>query len=187
MGAELDVKATVGTLSAELDLIAGAVKKGVEQAVTVWRAGGSPVAKRMDVSGTVTAAQAGLATPTAFFAWSIRPQVGRLWSIRKIVLQATGGTAFSASALANVTAAIFVTGQPGGGAALANNPPFQDADVTGLTFPTTQYFSANQLWVRGQEWLVVGIQGTGVTAGLQVQGTARGIEIDDNPIFLLDI
>jgi hypothetical protein len=304
VGAELDILAKAGPLSAELDLVAGAAKKGAEQAVNEWRMGGSPVIKRVDVSGKVTAAQAGLATPTAFFPFMTRPQTGRLWEVKKVVLQATGATAFatsgisttattfsnnnqttapgSFSVLASVnppagnyrvvieigfgagtpvaadgnnwrlqsqgltvsdklwaplvangtgplttyvfdnvqadgsnaivltnpvagtggvqyvsnieatlipgtgatSAALFVTGQPGGLANLSQNAPNQDVDVTGLTLPVTQFFSSHQLWVRGNDWLVAGFQGAGLTTGLTIQGHARVIEIDDDPRFL---
>jgi hypothetical protein len=188
MGAELDVKANIGNAQVELDLVAGAVKKGMADAMQSWRKAGAPLVKRVDFSGTVTAAQAGLTTATAFVTFSPdSPQVGRLWSVRKLVIQAGTATAFNSSALSNVTAVVFVTGQAGGIAALSQNPPLQDADVTSLPVPTTQYFSANQLWVRGQDSLVIGIQGTGVVAGLQIFGHARVMEIDDDPGFLLDL
>lgn len=179
--AELDIKASAGPFSAELDLVASAVQKGFAEAAKAWRRAGGPLDKRVDFSGTVSAGQAGLATPTAFFTFSPDgPQQGRLWSIRKIVIQASTSTAFSATALSNVEAVVFVTGQ-------TNNPPLQDAHVTNLPVPTTQFFSSHQLWIRNTDSLVVGIQGTGVTAGVQVFGHANVLEIDDDPTFLLDL
>lgn len=188
MGAELDVKASLGSVSAELDLIAGAVEKGYARAVTVWRQQGAWLDKRVDFSGTVTAAQAGLSTPTAFFTFTPdSPFTGRFWMVRKIVIQAGTANAFTSTSLANVVAAIFITGQLGGPAALSQNAPLQDADVFPLTIPTTQFFSTHQLWVRGNDSLVIGIQGSGVVAGLQIFGHARVTELDDDPKYLPDL
>ncbi len=186
---ELDTKLDLGRIgSAELDLIIGkAVQKAMAppDRMALWRSLGAPLIKRVDVGGTVTAAQAGLAPATAYFAFAARPQVGRLWSVRKVVVTATGGGPFAA-ALANVAAAIFVT-QGGFVGQNANPPPGQDADQTNFSLPSTQFYSTHQLWVRGGEWLVVGVQGTGVTTGLVVNGHARVVEIDDSPEFLMSL
>jgi hypothetical protein len=146
------------------------------------------LAKRVDFSGTVSAAQAALATPTAYFAFSPpRPFTGRLWSVRKVVILATGAGPFAA-ALANVTAVIFVTGQPVAGLAnVGQDAPAIDADVTNVAIPTTQFFAPNQLGIRGTDSLVIGVQGIGVTAGFQVWGHARLIEVDDSPEFILSL
>jgi hypothetical protein len=191
MGAELDTKLDLGSLgSAELDLLIG---KAVAKAMTppdrqtLWRALGAPLVKRVDVSGTVTAAQAGLSPATAYFAFTPpKPFTGRLWSIRKFMLQATGAGPFASAALSNVQGALFITGQPGSALAnLSQDAPNLDADVVSFTLPTVQYFSTHQLWLRGTDSLVVAIQGTGVTQGLQIWGHARVVEIDDSPEFLL--
>lgn len=188
MSAELDIKAVAGPFSAELDLVAGAAQqgaiRGVEQATAEWHRQGNWLPRRFTFSGTVSAVQAGLATPTAYFPFDNRPFTGRYLSVRKIVI---GTSSPFAGAVANITAVIFVTTQPTGLANVSNNAPAIDADVTGLSLPTTQFFSSHQLWVRGGEWLVVGIQGSGVVAGVQVFGHARGVEIDDDPRFLPDL
>jgi hypothetical protein len=186
---EADARLDLGKIgSAELDLVVGrAVQRAMAPAdrITVWRALGAPLIKKVDLGGTVTAAQAGLSTPTAYFAFAAHPQTGRLWSVRKVVVTATGAGPF-ASALANVTAAIFVT-QGGLVANNANPPPGQDADQTSFSLPTTQFYSTHQLWVRGGEWLVVGIQGSGVTTGLTLNGHARVVEIDDSPEYVMTL
>lgn len=192
--AELDLIAKVPGFEAELDLAIGRAMKtamATPDRMQLWRSLGSPVPKRVDVAGTVTAAQAGLATPTAYFAWAAKPQSGRIWSVRKIVLQAGSppitNVPFSASAISNLTAAVFV-GQGGMVAAGAGfNPSPQDVDQTSVTLPTTQFYSTHQLWVRGGEWLVVGIQGPAVVTGFQVWGHARVVEIDDSPEFLMTL
>lgn len=193
--AELDALVQIPGFSAELDVVVGrAIKQAManDDRAVRWRAAAAPLAKRVTFSGKVTAAQAGLGTPTAFFNFDIRPQVGRLWSVRKVVVlsSGTGGAAVGtdpfAAALSNVTAAIFTTGQPVQGEP-GQGPPLIDADQVNFTIPATQFYSTHQIWVRGNEWLVVGVQGSGVVAGLNIYGHARVIEIDDDPAFLLSL
>lgn len=180
--------AKVPGLAAELDLVVGrAVRQAMPTAdrVQLWRDAGGPLVRPIEFSGTVNAAQAGLATPTAYFAFADNPNTGRMWSVRKLVVVATGAGPFS-SALANVTAALFIT--QGGISTLAGQKPSDiDCDQTSFTVPTTQFFSTHQLWVRGGEWAVMGFQGSGVTSGVQFWGRMRVIEIDDDPRFLLDL
>ena len=183
--------AKIPGLAAELDIVVGrAVRAALpaEDRTTRWRARGSPLARRVDMSGTVTAAQAGLPTPTAFFVFAVPVlQSGRLWSVRKVVVQATGAGPF-AGALANVTAALFVTGQSGMGLAnLSLDTPNIDCAQVSFTLPTTQFFGAHQITVRSSDDLVLGIQGSGVTSGLQVFGYAQALEIDDDAAYLLDL
>jgi hypothetical protein len=141
--------------------------------------------KRVTFSGTVSAAQAGLNPATAYFPFDIRPQTGRLWSARKLAIYAGTAGPFAAT-LANVTAAVFNTGVP---VSSAGQPlPAMDAEVPGLTIPTAQLFGAHMITVRGSnQWLVIGIQGTGVVSGLQVFGHAEVLEIDDDPDLLLSL
>ena len=193
---ELDVKLDLGSLgSAELDLIAGAVAQKMKQPMsredraTLWRQLGAPVVKRVGVAGTVTAAQAGLSTATAFFAFEIRPQVGRMWSVRKVALMAGSPPVTNApfaAAISNLTAVIYTT-QGGTVIGAGSAPPPQDSDQTAFSLPATQFYSTHQLWVRGGEWLVVGIQGSAVVTGFQVWGHARVVEIDDSPEFLMTL
>lgn len=178
-------------VAAELGLVIGdAVRKSLPTSDRVqrWREAGSPVVKTVNLSGTVTAAQAGLSPATAFFGFEYNAPSGRLWSVRKVALMASSppvsGSPFSA-AVNNLTAVLYVT--QGGSVSLNEGPPPIDTDQTGFTLPQTQFYSANQLWVRGGEWLVLGIQGTAVVQGFQVFGRARVVEIDDDPRFLLDL
>lgn len=190
--AELDVMLGVPGVSAELDLVVGrAVGKAMatEDRVKRWREAGSPTNRRINLSGTVTAAQAGLSTATAFFPFEISPQTGRMWSVRKVALMAGSPPVTNqpfASAISNLNAVLYVT-QGGVAAAAGTGPPVQDADQTSFTLPNTQFYSTHQLWIRGGEWLVVGVQGTAVVQGFQVWGHARVIEIDDDPRYLLDL
>lgn len=194
--AELDALVQIPGLSAELDIVVGkAVRQAMagpmsrEQRMQLWRSLGAPVIKRVDMAGTVTAAQAGLSTAAAYFAWPARPQTGRLWSVRKIQLQAgsppVNNGPFTAS-IANLTAAIFVTSAGLTGEAGLQPSP-QDCDQTGFTLPNTQFYSTHQLWVRGGEFLAVGIEGTAVVTGFQVFGQARVVEIDDSPELLMTL
>jgi hypothetical protein len=186
----IDVKAQAGPLSAELQLaIQQSIQAGIAgaaQSMLEWRRLGAPMNKRVEFSGTVTAAQAGLSPATAFFPITTTQHTNRLWSIRQITILAASAGPFAA-ALANVTAAIYATSQPGQVAAASYTPPNIDAIVTGLTIPTAQFFSSHQVQIRGSDQLVIGVQGTGVTTGLQIFGAVRLLEIDDDPGFLLSL
>ena len=177
---------------AELDLIIGRTVQKVmspPDRMTLWRQLGAPIVKRVGVAGTVIAAQAGLSTATAFFAFEARPQVGRMWSVRKVALMAGSPPVTNApfaSAIANLTAVIYTT-QGGTTIGAGSAPPPQDTDQTAFSLPATQFYSTHQLWVRGGEWLVVGIQGSAVVTGFQIWGHARVVEIDDSPEFLMTL
>jgi hypothetical protein len=176
------IPGAVGTI----DIATG---KDVENAVVAgldaWKSTGHPVQKRSTFSGTVNAGQG--TNQLAYFPFDIHPQVGRLWSIRKIMIASPTARPFATSALSQVTCAIFATGQPVGVAAGANPPPDIDAAVTGLTVPTTQFFAPHQITIRGALWLVIGFNGSGVSNGVAFFGHADLIEIDDDPRFLLDL
>lgn len=186
---ELDTKLDLGRIgSAELDLIIGRTVQKVmspPDRMTLWRQLGAPIAKRVDFRGAATAAQAGLATPQAFFPFAAQPQVGRMWSVRKVVVLASSAGPFAA-ALANVTGVIFVT-QGGSAASITSPPSNYDAEQTNFTIPTTQFYATHQMWVRGGEWLVVGVQGSGVVSTISFGGHAQVIEVDDSPEFLLTL
>jgi len=187
VAAELDVLAKIPGLSAELDVVVG---RSVRQALATpdraqrWRDAGSPLSRTAECSGTPNAAQAGLATPTAFFPFATGPVTGRLWSVRKLVVLATTAGPF-ASALANVTAALFISQQ--GSALPAQGLPAIDCDQTSFTIPNTQFYSTHQAWIRGGEWPILGVQGSGVTASVGFFARMRVLEIDDDPRFLLDL
>lgn len=189
---ELDTKLDLGSVgSAELDLILGAAKKVMAPAdrAILHRQLGAPLVKRVGVAGTVTAAQAALGTPTAFFGFEARPQTGRLWSVRKIALMAGSPPVTNqpfAAAIASLTAVVYIT-QGGTAIGAGSGPPPQDTDQTAFSLPATQFYSTHQLWVRGGEWLVVGIQGAAVVTGFQVWGHARVVEIDDSPELLMTL
>lgn len=183
--ARVDLAVHIPGAMGEIDIATGdEVKQKVQEALgNRWEDTGHPVGKRSTFSGTVNAQQG--TNQIAYFGFDIHPQQGRLWSVRKLVIMGPSGNArpFSTTALANVTAAVYASAQP----VQATPVPDIDAAVTGLTIPTTQFFGPHQLTIRGQLWLSIGIQGTGVTQNLQVMGHMDGIEIDDDPRFLLDL
>lgn len=141
----------------------------------------NPLGRQVTFSGTVTAAEAGLTPATAFFVFDTKPQSGRLWSVRKLVAMATGAGPFAAN-LANVTGALFLTSSPSNNA--AQPLPAMDCAVPQLTIPTSQVFGAHMVTVRGSKWLAFGVQGSGVTTGLQVFGYVDVLEIDDDADLL---
>lgn len=155
----------VGPLSAALDVgIGKAVHDEFEQRCL------HPRVRDVMFALTYTAT-----APAAQYVVAGRPQSGRLWDVRKILVTTPQGGEFAATT-ADAYFCVYVSTSP--------TPGTGDLRFGPLSVPSTTTVGKHQLQVRGVPSLVVGIGGSGAVT---VQGLITVVEIDDNTEVLLGL